>query len=92
MHIRAYTSPSSLGVREGIEYKGRVLLTLQHRLSDDIQRESGGKGSAKHVLSTKGECVCVCVCVYLLECVFACACACACAFLLAPSSPNSMHV
>jgi len=50
----AATDSMNKGVREGIEYKGRVLLTLQHRLSDDIQRESGGKGSAKHVLSTKG--------------------------------------
>ncbi len=36
-------------------YKGRVLLALQHRLSEDIQRQSSGKGAAKHTLSTKGQ-------------------------------------
>ena len=70
--MRMYESMNK-GAREGVEYKGRVLLSLQHRfckrfphcifvtlqnashrLSEDIQRQSNGRGVPKHTLSTKG--------------------------------------
>jgi hypothetical protein len=41
------------GMREGVDYKGSVLLSMHHRLTEDIQRAS--KGVSKHTLSKKGE-------------------------------------
>jgi hypothetical protein len=57
--VLATTNSMNMGAREGVEYKGRVLLALQHRLSEDIQKQtntqSSGKGTSKHLLSKKGQ-------------------------------------
>ena len=41
------------GMREGVDYKGSVLLSMHHKLVEEIQRSS--KGVSKHTLSKKGE-------------------------------------
>lgn len=53
--VMAITDSLNKGIRDGVEYKGSVLISLHHRLSEDVQRESSGRKNApKHLLSTKG--------------------------------------